>query len=99
MSDPKLQRSRFDQVMTEASWELARHDRAVRQTRMDGSLVAVSTRTLFIRDFDAKQDFYDIIRRTRNLVRRASVFARITDYTATLNVPAHDPVVFPETPA
>jgi hypothetical protein len=79
MRNPKYQRYRFDQTLGSASWMLQENLKP--SVNADG---LVTTASVWGRMFSAKKSEADIQKITDNLLKRASTYADIDDYSALL---------------
>lgn len=79
MRNPKFQRYRFDQTLGSASWMLQENMKPV--IHQDG---CVTTASVWGRMFAARKSEEEIQKITDNLLKRASHFAEINDYSAFL---------------
>ncbi len=80
MRNPKFQRYRFDQTLGSASWMLQENMEPV--IHPDG---CVTTASIWGRMFSARKSEKEIQKITDNLLKRASNFAEIEDYSAFLD--------------
>ena len=81
MLNPKRQRSRFDEAMTDAYWELLQHKEAVK----DG-VSAVSTVTEWSKAFNQQKPVQKIVKSTQNLIKRAATYAGIPRVSSSIEI-------------
>ena len=74
MKTPKLQRLKFDQTIEAGFWQLVEHKDATKHSNE-----SVSTTTEWSREFPAGKNQKQIIKKTRNLISRASEYANILE--------------------
>ena len=80
MKNPRLQRSRFDQTLVSSSWLLQENKQSTVDT--DGLVTTIS---IWGRLFGNRKSEKEINRMIDNMLRRASDYANIEDYSASLS--------------
>ncbi|MBU2513939.1 hypothetical protein KJ966_21580 [bacterium] len=78
MKNPKLQRSRLDQTLGSTSWMLQENLKPV--INKDGT---VTTTSIWGRVFGRRKTEMEINKLVDNLLKRATAYAEIDDYSAT----------------